>query len=433
MRRALRSSYGAMLMSIFSGASSSLQSKEPLPARHRACAIVIGVAAVAWLTWLSGWLGVKPGTVLTKHSNVLFSSDTSLWMLKMWGKPTFADVTHLIHPLQIFFWSRPCRAAGAVAGIFLPYLDAQIFGARLFVATIAGTGIAFLAWLALRNGIRTVECLTLFVMYFLFTSNATICLPEHFGISNGLLTVAFVAPLLAASSRVRLFILGIMIVPIGGTTITNAIFPILSLIQSGLKSARLRLGALAVGSSIALGGAYLASRHSAMFHTFIDTYMRWRFVHDPLATGAYLFYFLVSPAIGPRPLIVQSWAGPMVSYEPVHGSLSLTCYFGIQAIGAIAWAVLLCRCALAAYRRPAARPAVKLLVGWLLFNCVLHNVWGDELLLYSAHWSWALMALVVLGAPRLSRAFVVTAALVVIVCQIPTLLAIKRALETIVT
>jgi hypothetical protein len=43
------------------------------------------------------------------------------------------------------------------------------------------------------------------------------------------------------------------------------------------------------------------------------------------------------------------------------------------------------------------------------------------------------MALVVLGAPRLSRAFVVTAALLVIVCQIPTLLAIKRAVETILT
>jgi len=416
-------------MSIFSATPGSLQSKEPLSAKDRACVIFIGVAAVVWLTWLSGWLGVKPGTVLTQRSNVLFSSDTGLWMLKMWGAPTYPDATHLIHPLQIFFWSRPCRALGAVAGVFLPHLDAQVFGARLFVAMIAGTGIAFLAWLALRNGIRTVECLALFVMYFLFTSSATICLPEHFGISNGLLTVAFVAPLLAANSRVRLFILGIMVVLIGGTTITNAIFPVLSMIQSGLKSARLRLGALAVGSSIVLGAAYLASRHSAMFHKFIDTYMRWRFVQDPLATGTYLFYFLVSPAIGPRPPVVPNWAGSMVSYEP----LSLTFYFGIQALGAIAWAVLLCRCALEAYRWPSTRTAVKLLLGWLLFNCVLHNVWGDELQLYAAHWSWALMALVVLGAPRLSRAFVVTAALVVIVCQIPTLLAIKRAVETILT
>jgi hypothetical protein len=412
---------------MISAASGPLQSKEPLPAPHRVFAVLIGVVAAVWLVWLSGWLGAKPDMIVLQRQNVLFNSDTYLWVGRMFVgglKPL-----HPVHPLQYLFWSRPCRALAAVAGLFLPRLDAQALAARCFVAAFAGTGIALLAWLGLRNRIRTAELSALFVMYLLFTSSVTICLPEHFGISNGLLTMAFVAPLLVTSSRVRLCILGILTVLLGGTTVTNALFPMFSLIQSRLASLRQRLGAIAMGSSIALGAGYLVYRWSVEFQFFVRTFIRWRFVHDPLASGAYLFYFLVSPAIGPRPLFVWNWAGLMVSYEPANGPLSLANYAGVQVIGAIAWAALLGRCALEAYRTPETRPAVKLLLAWLLFNCVLHNVWGDELLLFAPHWSWALMSLVLLGAPRLSRAFVVTAALLVISCQIPTLIAIKQAVE----
>jgi hypothetical protein len=41
------------------------------------------------------------------------------------------------------------------------------------------------------------------------------------------------------------------------------------------------------------------------------------------------------------------------------------------------------------------------------------------------------MALVVMGAPRLPRRFVLVTALLVIVAQVPALLEIKKALETI--
>jgi hypothetical protein len=52
--------------------------------------------------------------------------------------------------------------------------------------------------------------------------------------------------------------------------------------------------------------------------------------------------------------------------------------------------------------------------------------------LYAAHWSWALMGLVLLGARHLSLR--VTAAIVIPValCQALTLFQIKSALETIV-
>ena len=393
---------------------------------HAVVAVAIGLAAVVWLTLLSGWLEVRPGTVVTHRHNVIFSSDTNLWMAYIFGhlRPDLPQ----IHPLQLVFWRGPCRVAAAVARLFLPSDAAEFMGARVMVAFIAGTGIAALAFLALRNGLRTAECIVLFLMYFLCTSNTTMCLPEHFGISNGLLTVAFVAPLLATSTRARLIILGALTPLIGGTTVTNSIFPALSLVQSGLKTTRVRWAAIILGTPAALGVAYLLYRVSWNYRWFISTDMELRIFHNPLSTFAYLIYFLIAPVIGPAPMVPNMPLGPMLSYEP----LPLSLYAGIPAIGALAWAVLLCRCTVKAYETKSTRDAVVLLLGWILFNAIFHNLWGSELMLYAPHWSWAMMALVLLGARHFSRRYIFASGVLVLACQIPTLLAIKKALEPII-
>jgi len=401
------------------------------PVRRRVFVAAIGVVSTIWLTLLSGWLGMKLGMPLAERQNVLFQSDTMLWVGWMLGAPHLQITPiQVIHPLQVILWSLPCRFVAVVVGLFMPHLASLLFAARLFVAICAGTGIAYLAWFALRIGMRELECAVLFTMYLLFTSNSTICLPEHFAVSNALLTIAFVAPIFAANSRVRLTILGIMTVLIGGTTVTNTFFPVLSAVGSDLKSPRLRLAAFIAGSFFVFGVAYFLYGHSWDYHQYISHGMRWRIFNDPLGTGTYLFYFLVSPVIGPHPLIVNVWSGPMVSYDPPDGTLSMARYLGIQLIGGVAWLILLLRCTLEAYRNQAARTPLILLLSWLLFNCVFHNLWGDDLSLYEPHWSWALMALVVLGAPRLPRRFVLVTALLVMVAQVPALLEIKKTLET---
>jgi len=392
----------------------------------------IGVVSTIWLTLLSGWLGVRPGMLLAGRTNVLFQSDTFTWMGWELGSAHIQIFPiSAIHPLQVILWSPPIRIVAVALGLFMPHLASLIFAGRLFVAMCAGSGIGYLAWFALRIGMRELECAVLFTMYLLFTSNSTICLPEHFGISNALLTMAFVAPIFAANSRVRYTILGIMTVLIGGTTVTNAIFPVLSAVGPALKSPRLRLAAFIAGPFLAFGAVYFLYAHTWAFHYYISLSMRWRIFHDPLGTGTYLFYFLVSPVIGPHPLIVNVFEGLMVSYDPPQGTLSMARYLVIPFIGGVAWLILLLRCTIEAYRNEAARFPLMLLLSWLAFNCVFHNVWGDDLSLYAPHWSWALMALVVMGAPRLPRRFVLVTALLVIVAQVPALLEIKKALETI--
>ena len=57
---------------------------------------------------------------------------------------------------------------------------------------------------------------------------------------------------------------------------------------------------------------------------------------------------------------------------------------------------------------------------------MLHTVWGDELFLYTPHWSWALFGLVLLGAGRLPLRFVAAMCLATAPAQIQMLLAVKQ-------
>lgn len=415
-----------------STATRMVQAKGAATAGVRGIAVAIGLAGALWLILLSGWLKVIPDSVVSHRQNVIFSSDTPLWMAYVFGhlKPDLPQ----IHPLQIAYWRGPAKALAAIPHLYFhsdPRKYAQpeeYLAARILVALIVGIGFASLALLALRKGLPKAECVALFLMYFLFTSTSTLCLPEHFGISNGLLTLVFVAPLLAASARVRFFILGALTPLIAGTTVTNAIFPLLSLVQSGLKSARVRIAAIILGIPAALGAAYVLYHVSWNYRWFISTDMELRIFRDPLSTAGYLVYFFIAPAIGPPPLVSALPLGPMLSYEP----LPLRLYAGLPAIGAVAWIVLLCRCAWKGYQNLETRPAVMLLLGWILFNAVFHNMWGSELMLYAPHWSWAMMAVVLLGARHFSRRYVMISAALVIACQIPTLLAIHTAVQSIV-
>jgi hypothetical protein len=133
----------------------------------------------------------------------------------------------------------------------------------------------------------------------------------------------------------------------------------------------------------------------------------------------------------------------MVTYEsgrPLHwdpngffsGSDSLYLRdWGVQSAGAVLWIGLLLSCTWRAFRDRSIRHLVWLPAGWVLFSLVFHNLWGDELFLYAPHWSWGLMALVLLGGRRLS---LVTAAAFVVpiaACQVYTLLRIRDLLMTI--
>jgi hypothetical protein len=362
-----------------------------------------------------------------------------------------------MHPFEVPLWHPPFRALDHLLGVFASPEYARVLAGRLLVAIIAGIGVGFLAYLALRNGIKKAECILLFIMYLLFTSSSTVCLPEHFGVSNGLLSIAFVAPLLTESVQIRTIILGILAVLTGGTTITNVLFPLGSLVDYWFKSMRVKLALLAAAIPAGLGVTLFSYWHSYSLHWVISGYSSFRLFRDPLRAAVYALYTLICPAVGPTPLVLRVPGWDMVSYEPAHDPLRLSYYLGIPAtgpsywnrvplshllngsnglwlpaIGAAVWLALLVMCASKGLRDHETRASVRLLLGWILFNVIFHNIWGDEFFLYAPHWSWALMGLVVLGARRLSRPLIATMVVPIVVSQIYTLLAIKTALQSIV-
>ena len=230
----------------------------PNPVRGRRAvltAIGFGFVAVVYFVLLSGWMDIVPGAVMVQRQNVLFNSDTNLWIDEMiyWHKP----LTLAVHPLDVFFWRMPCQALYHVLRLLVPVDLAGVLAARVLVALVAGTGVGFLAFVALESGMALAQCVLLFAMYLLFTSSCTIALPEHFGISNGLLSIAFAVPLVVAKPRAKTAALSVLAGLCGGTTITNVLYPLGSLLRYGFDSVRTRRVMVATATIALVGAVFL--------------------------------------------------------------------------------------------------------------------------------------------------------------------------------
>jgi hypothetical protein len=279
-------------------------------------------------------------------------------------------------------------------------------------------GTAALSFLGLSNGLGKTRCVLLFSIYMLFTSSATAVLPEHFAISNGMLSLAFVAPFFIGAERIKYGVLAALTVLAGGTVITNFAFPLGSLIRFYSASRRFRWRFTLPAAVAAAVNAQFYFLSSSV-HYFVTRYLNARLFHAPWRAAEYTLGLVLLPVVGPMPHFNLYWH--MVSFEP----LRFGDYSWIQAIAAAAWLVLLIRSVGKALEEKRLRPEVWMLLGWLAYEALLHNIWGDEFLLYAPNWTWALMALVVLGAPYLSRLFVGSMAGLIAIGQVYTLLAIR--------
>lgn len=118
-------------------------------------------------------------------------------------------------------------------------------------------------------------------------------------------------------------------------------------------------------------------------------------------------------------------------YDLLAKPLNFSDYYHIQVVGAVLWLVLLARCVQIGFRDIETRLYVKVALLWVLFNLIFYSVWGREPFLFASAWSWTLMALVLLGARRLSRTFLTAMVLPMAACQLLTLHEIGSLLQTI--
>jgi hypothetical protein len=397
--------------------------------------LAVGILAVLWLMFLSGWFQVHSGSLMMKRNNVLFDSDMNYWVARMIGNVHSPEQT--IHPLELIFWRYPCRALAHIAGLFMATDEAGVFGSRLFVALVAGSGFGALAYLALSFGVPLVQCLLLFGSYFLFTANIPVALPEHFGISNGLISIAFVVLALVANEKIRNSILILLAVLCSGTSLPNGLLPAWCFVESVVKSTAMKMRLLIAGIPLGIAAFALLYRVSGTVHRFFGAFGHFRLLRHPLQALIYSFYLLAAPTIGAIPftknpgifVTVLGWR--MVTYDPYPHPIDFSHYFGVQGIAALIWLFFLGRCTLAAFRDEETRPYARVAALWVLFSLVFYNVWGREPFLFSTAWAPMLMALIILGARKMSRWFIVAMVLPMAVSQIVTLYQVKNLMMTI--
>lgn len=401
---------------------------------HAPFAAGVGLFTVIWLLVLSGWFGLTPGSLLTKRNNVMFNSDSSAWIQRFAGegKQVRAKPYIYIHPLEEVFWRPPARAIAHVSRLFFPktqngIVAADLLAAKLLVAILFGLGAGCLAFFALGNGVDKVKCSLIFAIYLLFTSMSTVILPEHFAISNALLAIAFVVPLFIPTTAIRTAFLAVMTVICGGTICTNFAFPLGSLVRFFPVSRRLKIRVVGIAIVGAIAAGALLFFTSGSIHWFVRSYSNIRLFRHPFRAVLYAFGMLIYPAVGATPHVYLFPGWDDLTYEPWR----LNDFSSLQLMAAAAWIVLLVRCFLKAWREQRLRPNLLALVAWLGYEVLLHNVWGDELLLYAPNWTWALIGIVILGAPYLSRRFLTVVAVPLIAGQIYTLTVIKSVMLTI--
>lgn len=393
------------------------------------------ILAAGYLFWLSGALGVHRGTATTARKDVVFGSDMSARVYNLSGAPAAGDrgapAYSVSHPLLNQIWGTPGGWLERRIHRWHPE-ESHLLAARALVAVVAGCGIAAMfAAGFVQVGWKTVP---LFAIYLLFSANVLVSVPEHMGLSNGVLSLVFAASL---APRARWRLIGLL--GAGGlaaaTTITNVVAPVLAstrypplrdLWRRVIDRIRRQPLILVVGLAMVIAGSMVATSRLSRTDTIVTQFLNVRLVDDPSSAVNILAAVAVYPAVAPTPRVTGPDDYRHLSYEP----LTFRDFDVINAAGAMAWLVLLLVTVRLAWANTRPRDVLLMPIGWLAFNLVFHSLWGDEFFLFTPHWSWALMALVLLGCGSLRTSTVLALSALVGVGQVHSLRLIIEALES---
>jgi hypothetical protein len=409
--------------------------------------IVSGLLTAVWFYLLSGLMLVEPGNPMTRRVDVLFQADTADYLSRMaspdpwWDRMRFqADK---IHPLRVAIWEPLGHWLIQIARTICSDDWAIVFVGRAINAIVGGIGIGSLFWAVQRGSpIKLRVLLILLALYWLFTANVLVAVPDHFGLSNGFLALSFAVYYSGLGPMNKSLSLLLMTVVCSGITITNGLFPWICLmavvvpnwnqIFTRAWASRAAIGlCLIVSCVVAIAIIERMKRHFESSDDFNgrSKYLTLRIFEEPKKSLAYSLRGLIDPVIGATPniIITADWSAPMISYEPMR----LWPYNGIQSVAAVAWLILLGVAVYLAYSNNISKTATIILFSWIAFNTIFHNIWGDEYFLFSTHWSWALLALVLLSAHRLPPKLIYFLALTIMCGQVYTLFIIRDLLASI--
>jgi hypothetical protein len=409
-----------------------------LTGKDVAVATAIAAISFAWLMTLSGWLNIDEATTAVRNDDVYFGVDASSWLTRIVG-PTPAglpDFELAPHPIAMQIWRPGGQVLLRGVQVGASAADSVPLTGRILVALLAALGTLGLALVARASEVSGARLWLIFAVALLSTANVIVALPDYYGVSYGLLAMFFAGFALATSPAARGTALPLLTLIIGGTTVTNAVLPLLAGLRTWIPGRWLRACATTALIASAPLALWIVTRNPPTdflpqhIKRLVENTTRFTrlFIRNETLSTPEVFledaamgvvYPIVAPASSMRT------SGKALVFVPPRTEL----YGPADTVGAIGWLALVVASILGT---PHSRRGLLFLLGtWLAFNLVFHAVWGDPPLLYSPHWSWALVAVVLLGASRVPLWFVTTACLATAFGQVRVLAAIVELARSI--
>jgi len=399
-----------------------------------AALVTVGLMTMSW------GLGVSAGRPISTRTDLFFQSDAGGLVTD--AATDFKSRNRGVHPLLYFVWTKPLYLLAKALEPTIPMQTTAVVGSRLLVSTSAGLGVGMLVVGLVRRGITPRILLAIAPLYLLGSGQAMAAMPDHFGISQGVLAAAFGTYLAPGSFRRGVLLLGILSVLATGVTVSNFLFPFALLVAHVVQNYRDRAKwwwyAIVIGVCIAIAASGLlvlivADGLRERFLMRVEGYLTWRITKDPVGALQFAFRGVIDSVVAPTPSITRDNLDrvPMLTYQPSGGSYSVWPYDWRQSIGASLWLGLLAFGTVRAIRGKEFRIPAIALGAWILWNAIFHNIWGDEYFLYTPHYSWALITLVSLGLASMKSRWVWPITLAISLTCIHTLLQYRDAIASI--
>jgi hypothetical protein len=366
-----------------------------------------------------------PDRTFATRSCALFHTDVREAVLTM---RTSAPIS-LKHPLARELWWPIGAVARNLLEPLMPADAAKSIAACLAMALFASFGVLACVLAAGAFGVGTSRLLALLPVSILSTANVVTLIPEYYGISYFLLSATFLAAI-ALRGRTRTVLLLVLTGLLAATTVTNMVFGVLCLLMTERNARWDRLASLIVRTiavSLALAFTVLlvaaatgftsryqdAERNTAPQDQSTGSILRslrLGRIATPDRLVTYSGLAAVYPVVAPTPHIASVHPFPPLLRQhivsPPDGRLDLSYdpwairdYGVINGISAVAWLAFLSWSVVALLRAGTeARTALAVLALWICGNILVHLLWGDEMFMYSPHWSWALAAIPLLAA-----------------------------------
>jgi hypothetical protein len=279
----------------------------------------------------------------------------------------------------------------------------------LIVPAAFGANLCLLFSIGRQIGLRMHECLLLTLLALVSFSNIIFAsLPDHFPISNTLITAAFYWSLTrfkkdATLSHKSLFVLGILF---AGITVTNIAF--LGIITASfmyfsdtrrmtgyaklcgvLMLSVLTAYALGMSWDVITGRNIYVSYHNRFFHLEISTI---------LSVFASFPTVLADSIVGPLPAAIPNlnphYPGATIAFQFSYRQQP-SILTGAFLPGLFTLVAILCG-AFGLFRSQdtSHRALLSVAVLIIMSNWAMHTLWGFEFFLYSQHWIFAELALI---------------------------------------